>query len=76
MNARATTGAAGGATWYRQPVVWLAATLLVAALAGCVAMIVLGLRYADEPLPLESGQVFKVPRTAPPAAEPAEAVRP
>lgn len=75
MNARRASGSAGSASWYHQPVVWLAATLLAATLAGCVAMIVLGLRYADEPLPLESGQVFKVPRALPTEAKPAEAVR-
>ncbi|MCK9540010.1 hypothetical protein [Dokdonella sp.] len=55
--------------WYRQPVVWLGAVLLAASLAGCVWMIVLATRYADEPLPTAGGQVFKVPRAHPqPAA--------
>lgn len=54
--------------WYRQPVLWLGAVLLSASLGGCVLMIVLGARYADEPLPT-AGQVFKVP-LARPAAPP------
>jgi len=36
--------------WYRQPVLWLGAAILVASLAGCVWMIVLGARHADLPL--------------------------
>lgn len=54
--------------WYRQPVLWLGAVLLAASLGGCVLMIVLGARYADEPLPT-AGQVFKIP-LARPAAPP------
>lgn len=53
--------------WYRQPVVWLGALIFVASLAGCVWMIVLGARHADEPVPAGM-TVFKVPTTAP--AEP------
>lgn len=44
------TSAAPGAGWYRQPVLWLGLAILVASLAGCVWMIVLGQRYADIPL--------------------------
>jgi hypothetical protein len=36
--------------WYRQPVLWLGAAILVASLAGCVWMIVLGARHADTPV--------------------------
>jgi hypothetical protein len=36
--------------WYRQPVLWLGAAILVASLAGCVWMIVLGARHADVPV--------------------------
>jgi hypothetical protein len=57
--------------WHRQPVLWLGLALLAASLAGCVLMIVLGVRHADAPLPTPAGQVFKVPLAAPAADEPA-----
>ncbi|HET6805849.1 MAG TPA: hypothetical protein VFH59_10465 [Frateuria sp.] len=44
------TAPAGAGAWYRQPVLWLGAAILVASLAGCVWMIVLGSRHADLPL--------------------------
>lgn len=58
-------------SWYRQPVVWLGALIFVASLAGCVWMIALGARHADEPVPTGT-TVFKVPTTtpAPPPPEP------
>ncbi len=34
--------------WYRQPVLWLGMLIFVASLAGCIWMIVLGARHADE----------------------------
>lgn len=37
--------------WHRQPILWLGFAILLASLAGCITMIVLGARYADEPLP-------------------------
>ncbi|MCX7515030.1 hypothetical protein [Frateuria sp. STR12] len=36
--------------WYRQPVLWLGAVILVASLAGCIWTIVLSSRYADVPV--------------------------
>lgn len=58
------------APWHRQPLLWFAIVLLAAILAGCIGMIVLGARYADEPLPAGE-QVFKVPATqTPPAPRP------
>lgn len=36
--------------WYRQPVLWLGATIFAASLAGCVWTIVLGARHADMPV--------------------------
>jgi len=55
--------------WYRQPIVWLGTAILMATLAGCVLLIILGARYADEPLAVE-GPVFRIPlTTAPPAGE-------
>lgn len=56
--------------WYQQPVLWLAAILLVAIIAGCISMIVLGTRHADEAVPVRGETMFKVP-TAQPAAAPA-----
>lgn len=72
MNTGDTAARDAGSAWYRQPIVWLGVVLLAASLAGCVWMIVLGTRYADEPLPTANGRVFKVPRdrTAPPAPAP------
>lgn len=50
-----------GARWYRQPILWLGFAILLASLAGCVSLIVLGARYADEPLPVESTRLLKMP---------------
>ncbi|MFT3791531.1 MAG: hypothetical protein QM741_10710 [Rudaea sp.] len=58
-----------GQQWHRQPVVWLAIALFAAIVAGCISMIVLGARHADEPLPNVGEQVFKVPVSRPPPAE-------
>lgn len=55
--------------WYRQPIVWLAIALFAAIVAGCISMIVLGARHADEPLPGVGEQVFKVPVSRPPPQE-------
>ena len=49
------------AQWYRQPVVWLAAAIFFASLAGCIHLIVLGSRYADETLPVAGEQLLKMP---------------
>ncbi|HEY6544312.1 MAG TPA: hypothetical protein VIZ64_05410 [Dokdonella sp.] len=65
--------------WYRQPVAWLGLAIFVASLAGCIWMIVLGSRHADEAVPT-GARVFKVPTNEPiaaptqaPTAAPAEA---
>ncbi len=47
--------------WFRQPVVWLGAAVLVVTIAGCVLTIVLAARYADTPVATGSGSVLKVP---------------
>ena len=60
-------GTVRGGEWYRQPVVWLGAVLLAASLSGCVMMIVLSLRYVDEPVPTSGGPSFKVPLERPAA---------
>lgn len=56
--------------WYRQPVVWLGIVVFAASLAGCIWMIVLGARHADEPVSDAASSILKVPlsRDAPPAA--------
>jgi hypothetical protein len=46
--------------WYRQPVLWLGVATFVASLAGCVWMIVLGVRHADTPVDAPHA-VFGVP---------------
>jgi hypothetical protein len=57
--------------WYRQPILWLGALLLAASLGGCIGMIVLGLRHADEALPT-GGQLFKIPLARPTPPPPPE----
>ena len=59
-----------GARWYRQPIIWLVFALFAAVVASCIAMIVLGARHADEPLPDVGEQVFKVPVSRQPAKDP------
>ncbi len=63
------TDSASPAAWYRQPVLWLGAFVLLASLAGCVWMIVLGAQYVDPPVATH-GTIFKVPLARPaPAPE-------
>lgn len=69
-TAAANANRAGGA-WYRQPVLWLGVLLLAASLGGCIGMIVLGLRHADEAVPT-GGQLFKVPLARPTQPPPPE----
>lgn len=47
--------------WYRQPVLWLGVLLFAGSLAGCVWMIVLGVRHADPPVATAGGEVFRIP---------------
>lgn len=49
--------------WYRQPVLWLAAVIFFASLAGCIHIVVLGARYADEPLNAADERLLKMPTT-------------
>ena len=51
----------GARAWFRQPVVWLGAVILVASVVGCVATIVLAWRHADTPVETTGGNVMKVP---------------
>lgn len=58
------------AAWYRQPIVWVAAAVLGASIAGCVWLIVVAERYADPPLPATGMQILKMPLTRPAPAPP------
>jgi branched-subunit amino acid permease len=49
--------------WYRLPIAWLGVAVFIASLAGCIGVIVLASRYADEPLPVEGERLLKVPAT-------------
>ena len=40
---------ARGERWYRQPVLWLAAAILLASIAGCIGLIVLASRLSRRP---------------------------
>ncbi|HVC16641.1 MAG TPA: hypothetical protein VNE18_04985 [Rhodanobacter sp.] len=62
MSPRSNPVAAASA-WYRQPVLWLGAAVFIASLAGCVWMIVLGMRHADTPLDTPH-KIFDVPVSA------------
>ena len=59
--------------WFRQPVVWLGALILLASLAGCAVMIMLASRHADAPVEAGGGSVLKVPLRHPSGATPGEA---
>lgn len=74
MHARTTPPHAEHArsAWYHQPVLWLGALLFAASLAGCVLMIVLGARHADEALPT-GGEIMKMPLVRPAPSPPAQA---
>lgn len=50
--------------WYRIPVVWLGAGILLATFAGCIAMIIVASRYPDHPLPIEPS-LLKMPESRP-----------
>ncbi len=47
--------------WYKLPILWLGAAILLTSIAGCVLMVVLGSRYPDEPLPAAGEQLLKMP---------------
>ena len=62
--------------WYHQPVLWIGALLFAASLAGCVLMIVLGVRHPDVPLPIAGGEVMHMPLGRAPAPDdPAKAAQ-
>ena len=47
--------------WFRLPVLWLAACIFLAILAGCIATIVLASRNADAPVETAGPKVMRVP---------------
>ena len=55
--------------WYRQPVLWLAASILLASIAGCIGLILLATHLPADPAPPAADTVLRVPvaREAPPA---------
>ncbi len=61
------TDVVAAGVWYRQPVLWFGMVLFAASLAGCVLMIVLGARHADESLPVAGGEVAHMPIARPSA---------
>ena len=54
--------------WYRLPVLWLGAAVLLASIAGCISMIVLASRYPDEPVAFAGDELLKVPQAREPAS--------
>lgn len=52
-----------GGAWYRQPFLWFGIAVFAASIAGCVWIIVAGVRSADTPLET-SHTVFGVPASA------------
>lgn len=47
--------------WRREPLVWLAAAVFAASIAGSAWTIVIASRHADEPLPAHERRVIGVP---------------
>jgi hypothetical protein len=73
MNSGAPLTASEGrpVAWYRLPILWLGALIFGASVAGCVLMILLGSRHADEPLPDAGMTLLKMPLgTSPPSQDP------
>lgn len=64
---RSKADAERSTAWYRQPILWLAGIIFLATIAGCALMIVLGARYADEPVAEADLTLLKMPlgRSAP-----------
>ena len=67
---RQTDPARAGASWYRQPIAWLAALVLLASLGAVVVTITVAERYPDDSLPAGDDRVLKTPveRQGDPAA--------
>ena len=56
--------------WYRLPIAWLGMAVFLASIAGCIGVIVLASRYADEPLPVAGERLLKVPALPAPITKP------
>lgn len=69
-------GSKQGGRWYQQPILWLGLAILLASLAGCVSLIVLGARYGEEPFPVEAERLLKVPTSHSTDSRPTEATSP
>lgn len=67
-RAESATATRHGA-WYRQPVVWLGTLVFAASIAGCIWIIVVGVRHADVPVDTAHGSVFGVPSASLPDAQ-------
>lgn len=46
---------------HRLPIVWLGGAILIAIIAGCIITIVLGQRYADEPVSTGGESLLNMP---------------
>ena len=60
------TDSASPAAWYRQPVLWLGAFVLLASLAGCVWLIVMAQRHPDPVLDEVGMKILRMPLEAAP----------
>lgn len=60
-TAGATASPGTDERWYRLPVVWLGAAIFFASIAGCISMVILASRYPDEPLPVHSEKLLRMP---------------
>jgi hypothetical protein len=65
--------AGSGDAWYRQGIVWLAAAIFAASIAGCLWLLVVGQRYVDPPLPQAGPELLKMPVAPAPAPAATEA---
>ena len=59
-----------GLRWYRVPVLWLGACILIASLLGCISLVMLAGREPVHTLPSSAPQVLKVPASNGAAARP------
>ena len=54
--------------WYRLPVLWLGAAILLGSIAACISLVVLASRYPDEPVTFQGDEILRVPQAREPAA--------
>jgi hypothetical protein len=50
-----------GERWYRVPILWLGASILIVCLLGCISLVMLASREPIEALPATTEQVLRVP---------------